>query len=161
MSKVVVIGTGTMGIGIAAGFLASGADTIILGRSTEKALACLDAIRLCADSINSVWTKQNPTLQSGRIDDWQDWDAVDLVIETVSEQLELKRAIFATLDQRVPTHIPIGSNSSGFPIGDIAKDLPTAHRMFNTHYFMPAHIVPLVEIVAGKHSDLVLAEKAL
>jgi 3-hydroxybutyryl-CoA dehydrogenase len=159
MSKVVVIGTGTMGIGIAAGFLASGADTIILGRSTEKALACFDAIRLYADSINPIWPKKNPTLQSGPIDEWQDWDAVDLVIETVSEQLELKRAVFASLDQRVPAHISIGSNSSGFPISDIAKDLPTAFRMFNTHYFMPAHIVPLVEIVAGKHSDLTLAEK--
>jgi 3-hydroxybutyryl-CoA dehydrogenase len=159
MSKVVVIGTGTMGIGIAAGFLASGADTIILGRNTEKATACLDAIRTCADSINPVWAKPNPRLQSGPINDWQDWDAVDLVIETVSEQLELKRAIFASLDQRVPPHIPIGSNSSGFPISDIAKNLSTAHRMFNTHYFMPAHIVPLVEIVAGRQSNLALAEK--
>jgi 3-hydroxybutyryl-CoA dehydrogenase len=84
---------------------------------------------------------------------------VDLVIETISEHLELKQAIFAALDKRVPAHIPIGSNSSGFPISDIAKDLVTAHRMFNTHYFMPAHIVPLVEIVAGKRSDLALAEK--
>ena len=159
MSKVVVIGTGTMGAGIAAGFLASGADIIILGRSIEKATSRLDAIRSCADSINPVWAKQNVTLQSGCIEDWQDWDAVDLVIETVSEQLELKRTIFASLDQRVPIHIPIGSNSSGFPISDIANDLPTAHRMFNTHYFMPAHIVPLVEIVAGKQSDLALAEQ--
>ena len=159
MSKVVVIGTGTMGIGIAAGFLSSGANTIILGRSSEKSIACLDSIRLCADSINPVWAKQNPILQSGSINDWQDWDSVDLVIETISEQLELKRAIFASLDQRVPSHIPIGSNSSGFPITDIAKDLSTVYRMFNTHYFMPAHIVPLVEIVAGKHSDIALAEK--
>jgi 3-hydroxybutyryl-CoA dehydrogenase len=135
MSKVVVIGTGTMSIGIAAGFLASGANIIILGRSAKKAIDCLDAIRSCADSINPVWAKQNPTLQGGCIEDWQDWSSVDLVIETVSEQLELKRAIFASLDQRVPTHIPIGSNSSGFPISDITKDLPTAHRMFNTHYF--------------------------
>ena len=148
-----------MGIGIAAGFLSSGANTIILGRSSEKSIACLDSIRLCADSINPVWAKQNPILQSGSINDWQDWDSVDLVIETISEQLELKRAIFASLDQRVPSHIPIGSNSSGFPITDIAKDLSTVYRMFNTHYFMPAHIVPLVEIVAGKHSDIALAEK--
>jgi 3-hydroxybutyryl-CoA dehydrogenase len=159
MSKVVVIGTGTMGVGIAAGFLASGADTVILGRSAEKALASLDPIKACAQSINPVWLDSNPQLQSGQIEIWQDWAEVDLVIETVSEQLNLKREIFATLDQQVPHHIPIGSNSSGFPISDIAKDLPTAHRMFNTHYFMPAHIVPLVEIVAGEHSDLALAEK--
>ena len=158
MSKVVVIGTGTMGVGIAAGFLASGADTIILGRSTEKAASCLDAIQTCANSINPAWSQKNLMLQSGSIEAWQDWDSVDLVIETVSENLQLKRQIFAALDQRVPPHIPLGSNSSGFPISDIAKDLPTARRMFNTHYFMPAHIVPLVEIVAGQESDLALAE---
>jgi 3-hydroxybutyryl-CoA dehydrogenase len=159
MSKVVVIGTGTMGVGIAAGFLANGTETIILGRSPEKASACMDAIKACADSINPAWSQNNPALISGSIQAWQDWDAVDLVIETVSEQLQLKREIFTFLDQRVPSHIPIGSNSSGFPISDIAKDLSTAHRMFNTHYFMPAHIVPLVEIVAGKNSDLVLADQ--
>ena len=148
-----------MGVGIAAGFLASGANIVILGRSTEKALACLESIQLCAQSINPNWSELNPQLLSGSIDEWQDWDGVDLVIETISEHLELKQKIFATLDKCVPPHIPIGSNSSGFPISDIAKDLPTAHRMFNTHYFMPAHIVPLVEIVAGKKSDLALAEK--
>ena len=55
MSKVVVIGTGTMGIGIAASFLANGANTIILGRSIEKALTCLDVIQSSADAINSEW----------------------------------------------------------------------------------------------------------
>jgi len=159
MSKVVVIGTGTMGVGIAAGFIASGSDIVILGRSPEKAAACLDSIQTCAKSINPNWSALNPQLLSGSIDSWQDWDGVDLVIETISEHLELKQAIFAALDKHVPAHIPIGSNSSGFPISDIAKDLVTAHRMFNTHYFMPAHIVPLVEIVAGKRSDLALAEK--
>lgn len=159
MSKVVVIGTGTMGVGIAAGFLASGSDIVILGRSVEKALACLNLIQSCAQSINPDWSDLNPQLHSGSIDEWQDWDGVDLVIETISENLEQKQAIFTALDKLVPPQIPIGSNSSGFPISDIAKDLPTAARMFNTHYFMPAHIVPLVEIVAGEKSDLALAEK--
>lgn len=159
MSKVVVIGTGTMGVGIAAGFLASGANIVMLGRTPEKALSCLDSIRSCTDSINTDWSKASPSLQSGDIETWQEWSDVDFVIETVSEQLQLKQDIFALLDQRIPPHIPIGSNSSGFPISDIANNLPTAHRMFNTHYFMPAQIVPLVEIVTGKRSDLDLAEK--
>ena len=159
MSKVVVIGTGTMASGIAAGFIASGTDIVILGRTTEKALACVDDIRSYADSINPKWSRTNPQIQSGCFESWEDWVGVDLVIETVSEQLDLKKKIFADLDQRIPPHIPIGSNSSGFPISDIAKNLATAHRMFNTHYFMPAHIVPLVEIVVGEHSDLAVAEK--
>ena len=158
MSKVVVIGTGTMGVGIAAGFLAYGANTILLGRSLAKAASCMELIESYAGSINPSWPELGGTLLTGSISDWSDWRNTDLVIESVSENLELKRAIFSDLDQRVPSHIPIGSNTSGFPISDIATDLPTAHRMFNTHYFMPAHVVPLVEVVLGKHSDAELAK---
>ena len=153
MGKVVVIGTGTMGVGIAAGFLAYGTDAVILGRSSEKAERCFEAIQACANSINPEWQQLGASLHAGSIAEWNDWEDTALVIETISERLDLKKAIFADLDQRVPSHIAIGSNSSGFPISEIAKDLKTAHRMLNTHYFMPAHIVPLVEIVLGKDSD--------
>ena len=68
MSKVVVIGSGIMGVGIAAGFLASGANIVMLGRNSEKALACLDSIKSYAESINTEWSKANPTLQSGSIE---------------------------------------------------------------------------------------------
>ncbi|QWD90339.1 3-hydroxyacyl-CoA dehydrogenase NAD-binding domain-containing protein [Polynucleobacter sp. MWH-Braz-FAM2G] len=159
MSKAVIIGTGTMGSGIAASFLANGVDTVILGRSMQKAQACADATRSCADSIHPEWPRLNSQLQSDCLETWNNWADVDLVIETVSEKLDHKKKIFVDLDERVPAHIPIGSNSSGFPISDIASGLKTAHRMFNTHYFMPAHIVPLVEIVLGQHSDLAIAEK--
>lgn len=153
MGKVVVIGTGTMGVGIAAGFLAYGTDTVILGRSLEKAEKCFETIQACAKSINTDWQQLGASLRAGSIAEWNDWEDTELIIETISERLDLKKAIFADLDQRVPSHIAIGSNSSGFPISEIAKDLKTAHRMLNTHYFMPAHIVPLVEIVLGKDSD--------
>ena len=159
MGKVVVIGSGTMGVGIAAGFLAYGTDSIILGRTQEKAENCFEAIRACATSINPEWQKLGVSLLAGSIADWNDWQDAILVIETISERLDLKKEIFADLDKRVPSHIPIGSNSSGFPISDIAGDLKTAHRMLNTHYFMPAHIVPLVDIVLGKDSDPVLANQ--
>ncbi|QWD72035.1 3-hydroxyacyl-CoA dehydrogenase NAD-binding domain-containing protein [Polynucleobacter sp. UB-Raua-W9] len=159
MGQVVVLGTGTMGIGIAAGFLAYGTNTVILGRTQEKAEKCFEAINACATSIDPQWEKLGASLQAGSISEWGNWEGTDLVIETISERLDLKKEIFTDLDQRVPPHIPIGSNSSGFPISDIAGDLKTAHRMLNTHYFMPAHIVPLVEIVLGKHSDSDIANQ--
>lgn len=159
MSKVVVMGTGTMGVGIAAGFLAFGANTILLGRDLQKAKLSLAKVEACADSINPTWRDTDAQLIAGAIADWSDWENTDLIIETISERLELKKAIFSELDCSVPPNIPIGSNSSGFPISDIAQDLKTSHRMFNTHYFMPAHIVPLVEVVLGEKSDPQLAEQ--
>ena len=148
-----------MGAGIAGGFLAYGTDTVILGRTQAKAEACFDVIKACANSINAEWPQLGGQLLAGSISEWSDWTDTDLVIETVSERLDLKKAIFADLDQRVPPHIPIGSNSSGFPISDIAKDLVTANRMLNTHYFMPAYIVPLVEIVLGKKTNPEIASQ--
>ena len=159
MSKVIVLGTGTMGVGIAAGFLAYGANTVVLGRNETKARSIFAAIESCADAIDPSWQSKSGQLFAGSISDWSDWSGTDLVIETVSERLDLKRELFSELDQRVPPNVPIGSNSSGFPISEIAKDLKTANRMFNAHYFMPAHVVPLVEVVLGAQSDPNLAEQ--
>ncbi len=159
MSKVVVMGTGTMGVGIAASFLAYGAKTILLGRDFNKVALNLPKVEACADTINPTWRDSGAQIVAGSIADWFDWQNTDLVIETISERLDLKKALFRELDQRVPPSIPIGSNSSGFPISDIAQGLATSHRMFNTHYFMPAHIVPLVEVVLGDKSDPQMAEQ--
>ncbi|MFZ2649412.1 MAG: 3-hydroxyacyl-CoA dehydrogenase NAD-binding domain-containing protein, partial [Burkholderiaceae bacterium] len=88
-----------------------------------------------------------------------DWQGLSLVIETVTEDLAVKQQLFAWLDARVPAAVPIGSNSSSFPISRIAQDLATRSRMFGTHYFMPAHRVPLVEVVLGADSDPALAQR--
>jgi len=161
MKKVVVLGTGTMAIGIAAGFISSGYGVILLGRNIERAKSAIPEIKSLAEGLASSSTSSSSVhdIQTGAIDDWSDWSNVALVLETVTENLALKQMIFASLDKRVPVHIPIGSNSSGFPISQISQSLKTAQRMFNMHYFMPAHIVPLVEVVLGKASDPSMAKK--
>jgi 3-hydroxybutyryl-CoA dehydrogenase len=83
---------------------------------------------------------------------------VALVIETISEDLAAKRALFAALDRCVPPHIPIGSNSSGHGIDEMTEGLGTTDRMLNVHYSMPAHIVPMVEVALGSRTSLPLAE---
>ena len=155
MRKVLVIGTGTMAAGIAAGFMAEQCSVVILGRSLEKAASCLATARDLsqADELTSGHH------EIGLIDTWNDWDNCIWVIETVTENLAIKQAIFKLLDARVPAGIPIGSNSSGFPITKIAQGLPTASRMMGAHYFMPADIVPLVEIVMGEKTEPTLAEQ--
>jgi 3-hydroxybutyryl-CoA dehydrogenase len=158
MKKVAVLGTGTMAIGIAAGFISSGYGVILLGRNNERAQSAVPEIMVLAKGLALSSTSPDQ-IQTGAIDDWSDWSDVALVLETVTENLALKQTIFASLDRRVPAHIPIGSNSSGFPISQISHSLKTAQRMFNMHYFMPAHIVPLVEVVLGKASDPSMAKK--
>lgn len=158
MKKIVVIGTGTMAAGIGAGFIQAGQSVVFLGRTLEKAAKSLaDAHQFAAALAGGQHGKAAPG-QTGLIDSWNDWQDVQWVIETITEDFELKRQLFASLDTRVPAAVPIGTNSSGFPITRLAQGLASRRRMFNAHYFMPAHLVPLVEIALGEDSDPVLGE---
>jgi 3-hydroxybutyryl-CoA dehydrogenase len=138
-----------------------------LGRSKDKADACLDKAIALANKIGLVGKnaqKDSAAIQAEQstsvLEDWSNWDQCQWVIETIAENLELKQNIFQYLDQVVPDNIPIGSNSSGFPISKIAEGLKTANRMMGAHYFMPAEVVPLVEIVMGQKSDLAYSQQA-
>lgn len=167
MSYVAVIGTGIMAAGIAAGFIAQSTPVLILGRSKEKADACLDKALSLAEKIGisgDYSTQSQSAIKAEQtsevLENWSDWNGCIWVIETVAENLALKQEIFQYLDERVPAHIPIGSNSSGFPISKIAAGLKTANRMMGAHYFMPAEVVPLVEVVMGEKTELAFADQA-
>ena len=167
MKSVAVVGTGIMGAGIAAGFLARSVPVVILGRSKEKADACLDKAISLAKKIGvdgDYATKDQADIKKqqvvGVLEEYQEWNDCIWVIETIAENLALKQEIFKYLDRVVPANIPIGSNSSGFPISKIAEGLNTANRMMGAHYFMPAEVVPLVEIVMGQQTEIQFAEKA-
>lgn len=158
MEKIVVIGTGIMAVGIGAGFIDAGMEVVFLGRTVDKAQAALTAARKTAVALAVGDARAPVSPTAGSIDGWNDWQGVTWVIETVAENFELKRELFAALDARVPVGIPIGSNSSGFPITRIAQGLASRSRMFNAHYFMPAHLVPLVEVALGEDSDPAMGE---
>ena len=165
MKNVVIVGTGTMAAGIAAGFISQSVPITILGRNKEKSTACLKKAILLSKKIGISGANADKddielevSQNHGELSSWQNWDQSQWIIETVAEDMPLKREVFKQLDKKVPTHIPIGSNSSGFPISKIADGLKTANRMLGAHYFMPAEVVPLVEIVLGEKTDIRYAE---
>jgi 3-hydroxybutyryl-CoA dehydrogenase len=167
MKYVAVIGTGIMAAGIAAGFIAKSIPVVILGRSKEKSDLCLDkAIALASKiGLSGANSSKDPAAIRAEqtteiLENWNTWSDCEWIIETITENLELKQAIFKYLDETVPAHIPIGSNSSGFPISKMALGLKTANRMMGAHYFMPAEVVPLVEIVMGEKTELAFANQA-
>lgn len=166
MKRVVIIGTGTMAAGIAAGFISQNVPVVMLGRNEEKSRSCLKkaitlAQKIGLDGINATKTiDELETIQiASKLGIWCAWDECQWIIESVEENMALKQEIFADLDQKVPHHIPIGSNSSGFPISKIAEGLYSANRMLGAHYFMPAEVVPLVEIVLGEKTEIHFAEE--
>jgi 3-hydroxybutyryl-CoA dehydrogenase len=155
--KVIVIGTGIMGTGILAGLIAQRIPTVLLGRDAGRcASAVQNATRIATGLVANTDASR---VESGLIATWNAWEDASIVIETVAEDLALKQSLFRDLDARVPAHIALGSNSSSYPISKIAAGLPTRRRMFGAHYFMPAEIVPLVEVVLGADSDPELGRK--
>jgi len=87
------------------------------------------------------------------------WDEVTLAVECIPEQLPAKRALFARLVTLAPAHAILASNSSAFPISEIAAGLPTQERMLGLHFFLPAHLVPLVEVIRSERTAPGLPER--
>ena len=86
------------------------------------------------------------------------WNEIDLVVECIPERLDIKQALFIELEKRARPDAFLTSNSSSFPISAIAAGLATAQRMLGLHFFMPAHLVPLVEVIIGAQSEVAHAK---
>ncbi len=86
------------------------------------------------------------------------WKDVALVIEAATEDLALKQKLFTQLETLARPEIPLTSNTSSIPIGEIGGHLKTRSRVAGLHYFMPAHLVPLVEIIQAEHTDPAVVE---
>ncbi len=77
---------------------------------------------------------------------------VDLIIEAVSENLTLKRAVFAEFERLAAPETIFCSNTSGISIGKIAENLRLKERVVGTHFWNPPHLVPCVEVIQGPHT---------
>jgi 3-hydroxybutyryl-CoA dehydrogenase len=81
------------------------------------------------------------------------------VIEAISEDLAAKQALFATLEGLVGPDVMLTSNTSGLRISDIVRHVQSRTRTATTHFWFPAHLVPLVEIVMTAETDPLVAER--
>ena len=82
-----------------------------------------------------------------------------VVIEAVFENLEIKQNVFRILDELLPVSVPILSNTSGLRITDIAAKTKHPERTLTAHFWLPATLIPLVEVVIGDKSSPALAEE--
>ncbi len=85
----------------------------------------------------------------------------DVVFEAAPEKLPLKQGIFAELEACVPEHCILASNTSVIQISKIMAGLKTRHRAIGTHWWNPAHMIPLVEVVKTDWSDQAVADDML
>jgi 3-hydroxybutyryl-CoA dehydrogenase len=152
-----VLGGGTMGVGIIAMFLAGGwkVDVVSRSASTRDGLpaACTKALAAMGKPMDTAGLRTFATLPEAG------WSTIDIAVETVTEDLALKQKLFAEMEALARPDCALTSNSSSFPISVIGKDLETQSRMMGLHFFMPAHLIPLVEVVSSVHTDPKEAER--
>jgi len=159
-SQAAIIGGGVMGGDIAIIFAAGGWNVHVMSPSqkTRDALPARIAAglkKLGAPEANAALVKTYPKLDELPLKD------ISLVVESATEELSLKRKIFADLERLARPDAILTSNTSTFPIGEIGKHLTTRSRVAGMHYFMPAHLVPLVEIVSAEFTDRKVAQRLL
>lgn len=156
IEKLVVVGGGTMGVDIAASFAAHGWKTVIVNPNDARAATIPERFSAALARLRSHGSAGLELVENPANVVWSD---VDLVIEAVPEALALKQTLFAQLEQLAPPTTPLCSNSSALPISCIGEGLASQHRMLGTHYFMPAHLVPGVEVISSDHTDPAVADR--
>lgn len=146
-----------MGVGIIAMFLAGGwkVDVVSRSASTREGLlaACAKALAAMGKPTETSGLRTFATLPEAG------WATIDIAVETVTEDLALKQKLFAEMEQLARPDCALTSNSSSFPISSIGNGLKTQSRMMGLHFFMPAHLIPLVEVVSSVHTDPKEAER--
>jgi 3-hydroxybutyryl-CoA dehydrogenase len=155
LEEVGVVGAGLMGSGIALNFALAGYDTIVcdlsdeLLQSSQKRIAAALALfvdeRLIDQSqADAAGARLITTADVGELA-----QQCDFVTEAIVERLADKQQLFRLLDESCPDHTVIVSNTSGLTLSDIGDGVRYQERLGLTHYFVPPHIVPGVEIAKG------------
>ncbi len=160
--RVVVIGGGTMGSGIAMAFAARGpaVDLVEPSASVREALPArlhegLGRMRVPDADAAAARIRLHADLEG------VPWDECGFVVESAVEDATVKRALFARLDRLVPPGVPVGTNSSTLPVAEFAGDAATVDRMLGFHFLMPAQFVPVVEVIDGPRTDEAVIARAM
>jgi len=149
---VAVIGGGLMGAGIAQMFAVAGHRV----RIHEPFAGVRTTIRSRISQHLAVLDDPEEALDRIEVTDDLAFAVADacFVTEAAPEKLDLKRQIFTELERLAPRQAILASNSSVMPIGGIAEGLETADRIVGTHWWNPATLIPLVEVIQGARTSM-------
>ncbi|WP_186667947.1 3-hydroxybutyryl-CoA dehydrogenase [Sporosarcina sp. BP05] len=154
IKKIMVIGAGQMGGGIAQVCAQAGFDVKlndIKEESYAKGLAVITK-NLSRNVEKGRMTEDEKLAVLGRITkslDLQDASDVDIIIEAAVENMDIKKSIFAKLDKIAPQHAILASNTSSLPITEIAAATKRPEQVIGMHFMNPVPVMKLVEIIRG------------
>ncbi len=153
--KVVVVGAGLMGTGIAHAFASSGYPTLLVDTNLESLARARDNIgKILSDGValgkvsaESAQTSLARLATSGDLSEAA--LGADFLVETVSEKLEVKKAVVAQAEPLLAPGAIIATNTSALSVTEIAASLAAPERVIGMHFFNPVHKMKLVELVRG------------
>lgn len=152
-----VIGAGTMGLGIAQVAAMAGYSTILFDTNSNAATAAIINIEKNLDKgidrgkIDAT-TKEKALSNLSTVPELDQLKA-DLIIEAIVEKLEVKQKLFAQLEQANSETTILATNTSSIPITQIASLLQRPEQVIGLHFFNPAHIMKLVEVISGASTN--------
>ncbi|MFC0006019.1 3-hydroxyacyl-CoA dehydrogenase family protein [Micromonospora siamensis] len=152
IAKVGVVGSGTMATGIIEVFAKAGYEVVSVTRGAEKSAKVFEAVKTSLNKgvVRGKLTEADRDAALGRIN----WSAtlehladVDLVVEAVIEELSVKKALFASLDEICKPGVVLATTTSSLPVIDVAMATQRPADVIGLHFFNPAPVMPLVEVV--------------
>jgi 3-hydroxybutyryl-CoA dehydrogenase len=152
IAKVGVVGSGTMATGIIEVFAKAGYEVVSVTRGAEKSAKVFESVKTSLNKgvVRGKLSEADRDAALGRIN----WSAVlehladvDLVVEAVVEELSVKKALFASLDEICKPGVVLATTTSSLPVIDVAMATQRPADVVGLHFFNPAPIMPLVEVV--------------
>ncbi|HEX3519118.1 MAG TPA: 3-hydroxyacyl-CoA dehydrogenase NAD-binding domain-containing protein [Solirubrobacteraceae bacterium] len=164
--KAAVVGAGTMGGQIAQTIAAAGIPVVLKDINQDLVQAGLDeAKNVTSGQVGKLVERGKLTAEQGEAQiaevlgrivgttSYEGFGDVDFVIEAVPERMEIKQSVFAELDAATPGHAILASNTSSLSITEIGEATLRPEKVIGFHYFYPASIMPLIEIVEGEETS--------
>ena len=166
IEKIAIVGGGTMGCGIAISFLTNSIPVLVLEQSAKTALLAKSNIE---EIINTLFVKgrlsenqKNFTTENLTIStEYSDLSLSDLVIEAVFEDMEIKKQVFQKIQKFAKQDVIMASNTSFLDLDEIASTTSKPQDVIGLHFFSPAYIMPLLEIIRTKHTSTDVLAAAL
>ena len=158
IEKIAVIGTGTMGAGIVQAFAQAGREVVMKSRSQaslDKGLAKISKSlgRLVQKGKMEQQAMDDILARITATTDYKDLADADLIIEAAVENMDLKIEVFKMLDEMCKPETVLATNSSSLSITAIAAATGRAERVIGMHFFNPAPVMKLVEVIRGQQTS--------
>ena len=159
-----IIGAGSMGAGIAQVAANADCDVLLFDNSSEVAQNAMIKLKKV---LNRLVEKHKITQEKSNaiisnitlIDTIDQFKNADLVIEAIIENLEIKKSVFSNLESVVSKNCIIATNTSSLSVTNLASSCNSSNRFIGIHFFNPAPLMPLVEIVPALQTDEVVLQK--